>query len=186
MAYIIPPGFSRISVDYAAVSTAGSKPSWGIGVAASPDSGIVALVRNWVETDLAPITATYARIERIQMRNDVELAEDVFNGDGTKVAAFGPPSNAALITLSTGLVGRANRGRVYLPFVLPEPQLGGDGVLDPDLRSDISEAFGLLVGALDLDGAPLVILHSGSSDPTPVTSWTVQSLSATQRRRLRG
>lgn len=186
MSYAIPIGYSRLTFDYAAVSTQGSKPSWGIGVAASPDLDIVGIAQDWFVDKLKPLTSTAAILERIQMRNDFEVRENLVSIAGTQVAAQGPPSNAALISLTTGLIGRQNRGRVYWPFVLPESDLDGGGVIAPTKRTALNAAFGELVTDLSAAEAPLVILHSTELTPTPVTAWTTQELSATQRRRLRG
>lgn len=185
MSYIIPPGFSRITFEYAAVSTAGSRPVWGLGVAHSPDPVIMASLVEWVDEELQTITSNSATIERIVMRNDVEIEEELVNFPGGLVSSFGPPSNSALISLSTGLVGRQNRGRIYLPFVLPEADLDGGGVISGERVSHINDAFGDLLDRMTTLAANPVILHSSSSDPTPITSWKTQTLSATQRRRLR-
>lgn len=186
MTYIIPPGFSRISFDYAAVSTVGSKPSWGVGVSIGPDNDVLLAAVSWAVDVLRPITSNAFRIDRVQMRNDIEMVEELTTITGSVTGPHGPPSNAALISLSTGLIGRANRGRVYLPGVLPEADLGSDGVIAGARVTAINNAFGELMTDLVALGAEPVILHSASSDPTPVNAWQTQAISATQRRRLRG
>lgn len=186
MTYVIPAGFSRLTFEHNAVSTQGSKPSWGIGLDSPPDIDLVNIAAAWWDDEMAPLVPTYVNLERVQMRNDFEVQEVLPTMAGTDTGSFGPPSQSILITLTTGLVGRSNRGRIYFPYVNKETALSGDGVVSGDLITDLNAAFGALLTLLNAEGALPVILHSDSSDPTPVTAWTTQSLSATQRRRLRG
>lgn len=185
MSYVIPNGFSRVTFEFQTVSTLGSKPVFGFGVSTNPGDTLLDAMQAWWMGSAQEHFAKHAILERIVARNDTMLEERLVGEDGNNMSPFGPPSNAALVSLTSGLAGRSNRGRIYLPFVLPENQLDGGGVIDPaqvailqtmvdQLRTDIALALG-----------EMVILHSNSSDPTPVTGALVSNVSATQRRRLR-
>jgi hypothetical protein len=95
---------------------------------------------------------------------------------------------ALLVRKNTALGGRRNRGRFFAP-----PSLLNEGAVDPSgnissgplasLQTLWTNFFNLLATA-DLEPQ---LFHQGSSPPapTPVTSFTVDSLIATQRRRMR-
>lgn len=99
------------------------------------------------------------------------------------------PSNCAgLFKKNTGFIGRANRGRIYLPGV-------SEGNVDPTGRltdsqwgvmtSSAEDWLGAVQAATDVDD--MVVLHGteGLGAPSPVTSLTVDRYIATQRRRMR-
>lgn len=95
-----------------------------------------------------------------------------------------PPNVSYIATKRTGLGGRANRGRMYIPGV-PESFAGPDGVLVSPFDVDFEVACTAFLSALAVIDSPMVLLHSASSDPTPVTGLVGQTTLATQRRRLR-
>jgi len=95
-----------------------------------------------------------------------------------------PPNVAALIQKRTALGGRRNRGRIYLP-ALRETQIHDDGVVDSAYLDELQNVATIFLGDMDTEGNPLVILHSGSGAPTPITALNVDGRVATQRRRLR-
>jgi hypothetical protein len=99
-----------------------------------------------------------------------------------------PPQNCALLVRKrTALGGRRGRGRMYLPpFPLAEGGIDHAGKVDPALVSawtaSSQQAFN--------EGVSPVLLHATSPKsptppPTPITSFLVDSMIATQRRRLR-
>lgn len=185
MTYVIPPGFSRVSFTYAPVSPAGSAITWGFGCAVSPSAAIIAELMDWYEDNYVPVCNEDYVLRRMEMRNDTLVQEIVRELPGTEDAPMPAPGTSALISLSTGLPGRTNRGRVYWPGVTPEDRMNNAGQMFDAQRTLLGETFESLETYLDSVSAPLVVLHSSVSDPTPVTSWTVQQLTATQRRRLR-
>lgn len=105
-----------------------------------------------------------------------------------------PPANfAVLIQKRTLLGGRQGRGRIYVPWAVPEAYVDEMGVIDANTvgllqdcaddwmeRTQDPEAPG---GAYDL-----MLLHDEEAEvtaPTPITSLRVMSVGATQRRRMR-
>lgn len=96
------------------------------------------------------------------------------------------PSNVALLVRKgTILSGRTNRGRFYLPWSLEESDVDAIGIIDGTTRSDWQTLMDSFLTALSTNDVPMVILHSEAGTPAPVSSLTVGSIVATQRRRLR-
>ena len=186
MGYIVPPGFSRVNFEYAAISPLGSKPTWGFGVNRAPsDDLVVSVLQNWTQY-LRPFTTNGYTLERVTARSDIGYAERITNVTGPVSSAGTPPNPCLLIKMATGLAGRTNRGRVYPVGMLTDASIQDIGTLEPATVNDLATAFNGFFNSIETDtGAELVILHSTSSDPTPVTTYTVQGVAATQRRRLR-
>lgn len=98
-----------------------------------------------------------------------------------------PPNTAILVKKITPQGGRTGRGRFYLPG-LPEAGCAPGGGLAGTYRSDIQTTMDNWVADLEAIGLLPALLHSPSSPvsaPLLVTSWTVDSKVATQRKRLR-
>lgn len=186
MGYVIPAGFARVNLEYAALSPNGSKPTWGFGVNRPPSEALcTAVLQGWVEY-LRPFTSNSYTLERVTARSDVGYYEILSGTTGPSGSPAAPPNTCALIKLATGMSGRTNRGRVYPVGLLTDNSIQDVGTLDPEALADIQQAWNGFVNTIELDtGAELVILHSTSSDPTPVTSQVLQGTVATQRRRLR-
>lgn len=105
-----------------------------------------------------------------------------------------PPNTAYLVKKSTGLAGRANRGRVYVPpYEISEGTIDNSGYLSgagQALRQASWNTFLAAVEAITPGNTTLQLLHTSTLvDPTPnsttVTAVTVDGRVATQRRRLR-
>jgi hypothetical protein len=94
------------------------------------------------------------------------------------------PNVAVLVKKLTGVAGRQNRGRVYVPGAL-SGNVDSIGVLSSTAVDAWQTAFDSWftdMVAVDMDP---IINHADLSAVTLVTSFEVQSLTATQRRRLR-
>lgn len=183
--YVIPPGFSRVTFEHTPLSAVGSTAVWGLGIDDIPSETMLDLFQSWWEDKLRPLTISTTELRTIEMRNDTSVLDRPVNLTGELETTSMAPNTAALVRLTTGLVGRANRGRIYVPSVLPETGVYNDGEISPELRADILAAFTDLGLALGVLSASIVVLHSTSSDPTPVSSLSVERFAATQRRRLR-
>lgn len=186
MGYVIPPGFSRITFNFLPISTVGSRPCWGFGVASSPDGTKLAELSSWVLDDYLPAVSTEMELESLEMRNDVEAIEVPIGIGGGTAGAPATPQNAVLCKVTSGLTGRSNRGRWFWPGMVIEDEVSPDGRLFDGYRSslqDLADGLRVAVGLAGMED--LVILHSTSSDPTPVNAVTIQQHIATQRRRMR-
>lgn len=94
------------------------------------------------------------------------------------------PNTAILVQKVTALGGRRNRGRMYWPG-LREEDVDSSGNIDGATTTAWSGAMGDLFADLTAGGMPPVVLHSDGGAPTPITTFNVLSIAATQRNRLR-
>ena len=128
-----------------------------------------------------------------------ESGEDgspVYQGDFAMSAA--PPNVAALVQKKTGFGGRANRGRVYLPWSVNEGEVDEIGQLTAVARTALQTAVNSFYNTPSV--GPFMVIANRTYDlpwdnpnrqltaltiGKPVTSLVVDGLVATQRRRLR-
>lgn len=114
----------------------------------------------------------------------VEFGSPVLGPANVDVA---PPNVTYLIIKNTPFGGRAGKGRLYLPGV-PESVVGNDGSIGSGTATALQVAFTDM--QTELEGVQLIpyLLHGEGSPlttPSQIDSWSVSSLAATQRRRLR-
>jgi hypothetical protein len=100
------------------------------------------------------------------------------------------PQVSELVSLKTGVRGRANRGRIYLPFVAEGAV--GNGVLMPATVAPLNTAWEAFRVAMQTAHWSLVVAsydraHSGAgAHENIVTTCLVETQTATQRRRQPG
>jgi hypothetical protein len=122
----------------------------------------------------------------------------IFESDADIVGLGGatvlPQNCALLVRKRTASAGRRNRGRFYMPLLgVLEAAVSQIGVINAADVTNAQARVDLWFDAMNAGGAeatPPVILHSDGGvtapgDPTPITSWHVEPIIATQRRRLR-
>jgi len=115
-------------------------------------------------------------------------------GQGNKTAEMLPSNCALLVKKTTFTGGRRGRGRAYLPWVIEETWCDDVGNIfstnQATLQGAVDDWKGELeTGAGALDPTPMYLLHNSEGEtpagsPSEVVSLTVDSLIATQRRRL--
>jgi hypothetical protein len=109
--------------------------------------------------------------------------------DGTVGGSSAPPVSpqvSCLIQKQTVTIGRAGRGRIFLPYLagsyLDATNKGIISSADlPTVQTMADDVLATITG----DGYTMVLLHRDASTPTPVTSLNVEQQVATQRRRNR-
>lgn len=185
MGYNIPIGYSRVTYSYQPVATTGSAIAWGFGcnVPASQEFA-TDLAEFWYD-NVQPSTANFMRCLSVECRDVVYAAEAPVGQYGINDSDYPPPATAALIKLTSGLVGRANRGRIYLPGFVNEANISDDGQLSPAALANVQDLADNLVDFLAARQATLVVLHGTELTPTTVTAAVAQGQVATQRRRNR-
>jgi hypothetical protein len=106
---------------------------------------------------------------------------------GTQAFSTVPINTAILVRKQTALGGRKGRGRMYTCGQLFVGDVGGAGIIASSHVSDLDTAWFSILGGLQsvVGVTDVVLLHSDSTAPTPITGFSVQSKAATQRRRLR-
>lgn len=95
-----------------------------------------------------------------------------------------PPNTALLVEKRTDLGGRSGRGRMFVPGV-GDSAVAAGGDIAPTSLADYQAVANAWLTGLETTTTGMFILHTASSDPTRVTSLTVDPIAATQRRRLR-
>lgn len=155
-------------------------------------------VAQWFDSVAAPVykavltaAATYVgtNMRRLFPGPTTETLANVNTGlGGSGITPLGMQVSG-LITKQTGLVGKANRGRVFLPF----PSTADISVTGVPIAGYLTNAGALgrallvtplvlTVGASSLTVQP-VLLHRATSTVTPLDDFRVSSAFATQRRR---
>lgn len=201
MALVIPPGFAQVS---AVLRNVGDPEAWYVTWAvdasgyggdyeALGDLNIGAFSVGFLNSMNAATT-----LEGVIMRVGQDGGEPLSVYRAAGVTGSGstaklPQNCAMLVRKNTGRGGRTGKGRMYIPNVLSEGEVDNVGVIAPSFLS------GLQTGANDfleflnepevVAPAPMVLLHNegvpGGTTPTAITSLQVDSVIATQRRRLR-
>lgn len=136
-------------------------------------------------------TETFVRVDYAYNEGDgVQEYSDDVNLLGTLASSttLAPQNTAALIQKGTQRPGRSGRGRMYWP-TLTDADVDNTGVIAPAVKTRLNAMLNALMAAISAaDGFVWpVVLHSTSAggDPDRITSFTVSSLAATQRRRMR-
>lgn len=116
-----------------------------------------------------------------------ETGPSGFNGSaavGGQAATGVSPAVTYLARKNTLLGGRKGRGRMYIPGPT-EGSVSTAGVILEATRANLEAALTSFRSELANDGIILELLHNDSTVPTTITSFTVDSVAATQRRRQR-
>lgn len=93
--------------------TAGDNAA-AIATAFNAAGGVAANLRGTVSSDWMHETTSVQRIRPLPMNEAVILTQMTA---GTRASGSCPPQVAAVVTRRTGLAGRANRGRIYVPAI---------------------------------------------------------------------
>lgn len=114
-------------------------------------------------------------------------ASSVINRTGTVTWATCPTNFSVLVQKRTARGGRAGRGRCFFPpSHIQESDVSAIGVIDgPDVEY-MQGLWDTFIGELtDLDTQPVLLHNDALLQPDTITHTIVQSLGATQRRRMR-
>lgn len=118
---------------------------------------------------------------------------------GTASASTLPPNCACLVKKVTGVGGRINRGRLYMPWYLTEADVDETGLIDPTAVSSRQTAMNDWKTAVEAEGPSDMIIANRVydlpwTDPARVVTevnigasliaLTVENMLATQRRRM--
>lgn len=109
---------------------------------------------------------------------------------GGAAGTYPPTAMSAILRKTTNALGRAGRGRMFLPGVLTETDVDPDGTVVVGKRTTLNTAAATFQARLiEQDvypSVPPVLLHSsGTLAPTPITSFTVSDLVGWIRGRIR-
>lgn len=198
MAVVIPPGFAQCSIEHwldgyprPAVTTMGVK------IAGTEEAGGNVADRFWqaYNTAFVALTDNGVRIRNAravigQDGGDPIIQESTKEGPGGQARSSLAPALALMLTKSTAVGGRKNRGRMYIPWAMDDNAVGENGAILPIIVTAWTTASQVFLDYLSLgehtnqdliDGA--YILHSDSTPPTPVTKLAPNPTIRTQRNR---
>lgn len=196
MSIVIPPGFAHIDMAFRHASyQRDAHVTLGVAFDTFPGSGVVAVevLDAWMDTLNSRLDSnvTMRQVEAtIGQDGSDPLVEVAINTTvGGASASSVSPGQAVGIRKNTGLGGRRNSGRMFLPWFLPEGNVDEVGIINPttvgQIQTEATAFWTALVSSVALDG--MVILHrtGGSSVPPPtlVTSLQVDNVVSSQRRR---
>lgn len=191
MALVIPPGFAQVAWRFMCDGDS-EEMLVTCGVASSANAeGLATLCLTAFESgfDSNEMSSSYTfmgtRVAKGQDGGPPEVGEANTVNEGSANPARFAPNTAILVKKLSGVGGRRNRGRFYLPPLWHDmDDTSGAGVMTESARGGIAAAVDQWFSLLDP-----VILHDsatpGGATPTQVTSLDVQARLATQRRRLR-
>ena len=153
------------------------------------------LATAWVDNILPIQQDSYIFLEVVSKGasavGDFEAVTPVGNPGGDPSVNPLPNNTCVLTRKVTGRAGRQERGRMFTPGILEDTDVDGVGTILPATVVTIQAAFdGFLTDFLAADPSyAMVILHNDAPLPVPdpsfILSFNVQSLAATQRRRMR-
>lgn len=113
---------------------------------------------------------------------------------GGRVGSSTHPGSAVLITKRTSRGGRRGKGRMYLPWAVPQSDVDEAGIILAADVSAMNTAVSLFRGNLTAASMPMVLLHkpsppgtehpSAMGAPDIVNALICSNLIASQRRRL--
>jgi len=96
-----------------------------------------------------------------------------------------PPNVCFLLKKNTARGGRKGKGRGFLPPIwIAENNVDAAGVLAGTNLTALNVLWANALTDLASASKPAVLLHSDGSTPDVITSWFVEPVVATQRRRL--
>lgn len=104
--------------------------------------------------------------------------------DGSVGGQAAPPQLATLVHKNTPLGGRKGRGRLFLPG-LAEAALDQNGLITNAHKVAVETFLFDLLGGMTLGSTPPMLMHSDETAPTAISTVEVDTVLATQRRRLR-
>jgi hypothetical protein len=190
----VPAGYGLIRIRLLCpVGVGRAAALFGVKLTGTPTAAAVANeVGNIYSGNIGARVSSLATVQDCQatINNGGTLTQSTFvigtaGGGGAIPVA---PNVAVLIKKNSGIIGKHNRGRMYVPYVQ-----GNDFVTENDhLNPTQLSAWQGVVNTFFTSLSPgttvsnIVLLHRNAAlTPVVVTSMTVEQLVASQRRRLR-
>lgn len=191
---VIPSGYSELSMEFdipgdagPAIVVLGLQPPGATSIDDQADDLETILnTTPGLKTSLASAVEISRFVLRFTSSPGVtEIVERTLGYPGLQAGATSPPQVALLVQKSTGIAGRKNRGRMYVPGLV-DTGVEDDGRLTSVYQGQWQTGITAFGNSLSTAGYLPVILHTSAADtPTPVQQFIVASKVATQRRRLR-
>lgn len=189
MPLVIPTGYYEVSfIHRQNVTLREAVCTMGMQYTGSSFAADAATVSGAWGTDIVAqiISNSYTHVRttfRVAAGIIADIPESTVGGNGSAAAS---PNVAFLITKQTGVPGRKNRGRLYLPGVA-ENSINAQGQVDATAQAFQTAQFATFYGDIGaVSFTPAILHNSATPSPTLVSQFVAQGVCATQRRRLRG
>lgn len=202
MTLVIPPGFAEAAMELR--NSGDPDPwycTWGIDLSDVGGDYVSAggnCIEAWTagfEPSLRTTTTTMGVRLTIGQDGGDNLIVFVPSGlNGTSTDDKLPQNCALLVAKNSGIGGRKNRGRFFIPGILAESSVNDVGVIGSGTVTSF-QGFAdnmltdLTAGVGGNPSVPMYILHNDTGPstiaPTAVSSLSVSATISTQRRRLR-
>lgn len=191
---VIPDDYAQANFKFGGTGVpSGAEVTLGLSVAAgSPTPATIGadLIANWMAT-IATVMPSSIVLEGCLVKfgpNDLGPSAEVSGGGpGTGGGAQTSIAVAILVQKLTAIGGRPGRGRMFIPGA-QESEVAPDGTLSGAFVAGLQSELNTFYADMVTNGIPPYLLHSVGSPlttPTAITSFQVQSVVATQRRRQR-
>jgi hypothetical protein len=190
MAVSIPAGFALVTHEHRNVgNTRPAFVTYGISTTGSVGSDDPShLHAVWAAGPVTDMAATTSHITTTVIKGPRPTGATVSYTQviaGGGLAQGAGPQEAWLGIKQTGVGGRKFKGRFYLPGV-PEANVNSGGFLTGSEPADMQAQVDEWLAALAADELGPYLLHEDvGTDPTLIVTVSVETLIATQRRRLR-
>lgn len=192
MSIQIPPGFAHIDMAFRHSSyQRDAHVTFGVDIQGDPTFVATGVLGSWLtewngrldsEVTLREVTATIG-----QDGGDPVIDSVTNSTAGGRSGASGTVALAVLVSKRTGLGGRRNGGRWFLPWMVADTEISELGIVTAGVVTLLQTRADNFLGSLEDASLPMVILHrtgvSAVPAPTPVTSLLVDGVISTQRRR---
>lgn len=190
MEQVIPEGYAKVTyrftgdaVNFPANVTIGMNNGDDLSAEDLADAMAAAMVDN-VMADLSNQVFLESVLVKLGPNDTGAFAQvDVGEVGGASLINV-PPQVAYIVQKRTAAGGRKNRGRLYMPG-LPRAATNDQGEILPDNLVTLNTDWNGFFVDTSTGGSNPVVLHSSVLTPTPITSFNVEQLLATQRRRQR-
>lgn len=190
----LPDGYVQCSIRYGGGAAQGSIPTVVMGFSETTNdftSACASFFQRW-EQDIVMNQLIGAHVDQYEFISATERTVLPGAEVGTGGTEDQPISIALLVRKITAPRGRRFQGRLYLPKALNDTEVSPGGAILGNTVTAFQGVFDTFLGHLQDDGIPPVVLHSHKKGnppsgvaPTIVTSFAVEAIAATQRRRMR-
>lgn len=198
MSLVIPPGYA--SAAFVFTGSVGTQPYiTTLGVDISGFGGNHVQVANILKGHFAGVFKTEMSsaltLDRVTLTVgqdgpggsvDSDTAPDSF----TRSGQFPPTAMSCIVRKVTNELGRRGRGRMFVPGIVSENEVGEDGSIVPARQTAINSVLDTFYAGLnEVDpevAIPPVLFHaSAPTIPTPITGFAVSDLVGWVRGRIR-
>lgn len=192
MTIIVPPGFAHIDLSFRhSLYQRDAHCTYGVNIGENPEQIADFCLSAWMSAmnahldnnvTMREVTATIG-----QDGGDPLIDTALNTTPGGRSAESTPPALALLLTKRSGVGGRRNTGRMFLPWFNSEASVSETGIVAPSTMTSYQTAVTAWLAFHTNGTVPMVILHrtgiSTPPSPTPVTQLVASNVISTQVRR---